>query len=483
MSSATSTAPSTPHWTTWPHAAKLRLLARASQELWRLQARPEQLEPPGDWRTWYLRGGRGAGKTRTGSETFAGWISDNPPDEENGNEWAIVAPTFGDGKSVCVEGKTSGLIRALGGIGAGVTNWNRSEGVIYCANGSIVYVDGADDGAYRIQGKNLRGLWADEVGLWRDWDTAWNQSIRFAVRKSPGRIIATGTPKMAHPLIAHLLSSPNVTTSVMKTTDNAANLDALALADLLEEYGGTTLGRQELDGEFIEALEGAILKRSDWLWYPPEQYDLLQRFDQIVHSWDTALKDKTNSDFVAGQVWGVRGPDRYLLALYHGHASLNGTVLEMQKLRSWAGELWPRVPQHVLIENTANGPDAIATMRTEVDGVHAIRVKGDKVQRALAASPALETHHCWLPGRADPDPNGKGYAATGTPADVQAFVEECAMFRGDLKHLHDDQVDAWSQMVNWTRGRTQRRSSVKRPSGMLPPPGSMVPDATGYAGR
>jgi predicted phage terminase large subunit-like protein len=454
------------------------LLAKLLQLNWQEQARVEQRPPDGDWRVWYLRGGRGAGKTRTGAETLAEWITSSDP-----GEWAICAPTFGDARAVCAEGP-SGIIKALGGVGGLVTTWNRSEGVIHVAGGSIVYLDGANDGAFRIQGKNLRGLWADEVGLWEKWDVAWNESIQFAVRMAPARIVATGTPKMAHPLIAQLLSSPSVVETHMTTMANAANLDPTALASLLEQYGGSTLGRQELEGEYIEALEGSILRRTDWLWYPKAQSfygrDVtnewargLPRFDLIAHSWDTALKDKTSSDFAAGQVWGVKGPDRYLLRVWHGHAGLNATLEAMRELRTWSGGLWPRVPQFVLIEATANGPDAITEMRREVDGVTSIAAKGDKVQRALSAAVALETGHCYLPGSEDVTASGRGYGAD-TPLEVQAFVEECAMFRGDMRHSHDDQVDAWSQMVNWTRLRKAASAKLARASGRVPRIGAIA---------
>jgi phage terminase large subunit-like protein len=141
------------------------------RELWLTQARPEQLEPPGEWRVWYLRGGRGAGKSKTGSSTLAHWIFERT----NPGSGPILAPTFADAKR-CVEQKRSGLI-AAGSVPA-VKNWNRSEGVIYLENGAEVYLDGADDGALRIQGRNLRGAWCDEVGLWRDWDTRWNESLQ-----------------------------------------------------------------------------------------------------------------------------------------------------------------------------------------------------------------------------------------------------------------------------------------------------------------
>ena len=125
---------------------------------------------------------------------------------------------------------------------------------------------------------------------------------------------------MAHPLIAYLLASPDVVddrTCGPSTTPPTSTPQALA--DLLEDTSGSTLGRQELEGEFIEALEGAILPRSALAVVRAEGCRCgrqpfgstpgpLPRFDQIVHSWDTALKDKTTNDYVAGQVVGVRRP-------------------------------------------------------------------------------------------------------------------------------------------------------------------------------
>jgi len=224
---------------------------RESAELdrWELYARDEQLEPAGDWRVWYLRGGRGSGKKRTGSETLADWIARYPP-----GDWAIMAPTYGDARDVCVEGR-SGLIAALG---SRVENWNRSIGELFVAGGSRVFIDGADDGGLRIQGRNLRGAWCDEIGLWARPMRAWAESLSFAVRLAPARIVATGTPKHGNVLVKKLLQDDAVVVTAMRMIDNAANLDPAAVADLIERYSGTRLGRQELEGEFLEDVPGAL---------------------------------------------------------------------------------------------------------------------------------------------------------------------------------------------------------------------------------
>lgn len=247
-------------------AASLRLrqqLGDASIRAWRDAARPDQCPPEGDWRTWYIRGGRGGGKTWTGAHTLAEMAQEHP------GEYAVVAPTYADARDTGVEGP-SGLLAALGttkaevdrGASRLVRSWNRSMGDLRLRDGSVIWADGADDGALRIQGKNLRGLWADEVGLWKRWRIAWEESIRYAVRLSPARIVATGTPKRGHPLVKLLMKDEAVQKTLLRTMDNADNLDAAFLGELLAKYGGTTLGRQELEGEVLEDAEGALWKRS-----------------------------------------------------------------------------------------------------------------------------------------------------------------------------------------------------------------------------
>jgi phage terminase large subunit-like protein len=244
----------------WSMAADRMSLSAHS---WRSLARPEQLPPAGDWRTWYVRGGRGSGKTWTGSNTLAEMALTDP------GEYGVVAPTGPACQSVCIEGPKSGLLRAFEtnvaeikrGASRFVSSYNITDSIIRLRNGSTIYGDGADDGAPTIQGKNLRGLWADEVGLWRKWQQAWEESIRYAVRLSPARIVATGTPKRGHPLVRSLMADPTVHKTLLKTSDNAANLDPALLAELYAKYGGTTLGRQELEGEILDDVPGALWHR------------------------------------------------------------------------------------------------------------------------------------------------------------------------------------------------------------------------------
>lgn len=432
----------------WPTADKIKLYARLRRELWQEIARAEQIEPEGDWRAWYLMGGRGSGKSRTGAETFCDWIQEYPE-----GEWAIVAPTFADARDTCVESTASGILNILG---PSVQNWNRSLGEIMLVDGSRIYLDGADDGALRIQGKNLRGAWCDEVGLWNAWDRAWNESLAFAVRHEPGKIVATGTPKMGHGLVKLLVDDPLVPKSQMHTSDNVANLLPSAVKDLYVKYGGTRLGQQELEGEWLEAIEGDMLKRAWWRYYDPKlvsrgyEVERLPAFQMILLSCDTPLKDKETSDFVALQAWGVIGADRYLLDTRVERMSFDQARRAILEMSQTMRNTFRRCQHRVLIENAGYGVELIVELSRLIGGVHKISpgAEGNKTMRALSASSDLETGNCFLPGHAladltGPDPNR-------TSAQIMAFIDECALFDNAP---NDDQVDAWSQAMNWLRTR------------------------------
>jgi phage terminase large subunit-like protein len=258
-----------PDLTAAEREAVLAELRRRSRPDWREVAHPEQLPPDGPWNTLLLRGGRGSGKTWAGARVLAELIE---ADAEPG-KWGVVAPTFGEARDKCIEGE-AGLLAAFGtsrpevdaGRSVTVRQWNRSLGQMTLIDGAQVLIDGADDGAMSIQGENLRGCWCDEIGLWKKWRLAWFESIGFALRKGDAKIIATGTPKRHMPareLMRDLLKDPAVVTRRLRTEDNRENLSE-AFYERVRRHEGTELGRQELEGELIEEVEGALW-RFDWI--------------------------------------------------------------------------------------------------------------------------------------------------------------------------------------------------------------------------
>lgn len=232
----------------------------ASRLFWeRNRARPEQLAPerpcPWDiWDTWLYLAGRGTGKTRTAAE----WLAWKAVSNKH-TYWAIVAPTFADGRDTCVEGE-SGILGILHRYGA-VRSWNRSQGKIELLNGSTIQIFSAEK-PERLRGPQFHGAWCDEMAAWQYMRETWDQ-LQFTLRlpQMHPQVLISTTPKPL-PLIRELLTDPHVVITRGSTFDNAKNLAPAALRKLLGKYGDTELGRQELYGEVLDEVKGALWKMS-----------------------------------------------------------------------------------------------------------------------------------------------------------------------------------------------------------------------------
>ena len=228
----------------------------ALEYAWPVWARPDQLPPPGDWRTWLLLGGRGSGKTRSAAE----WVR---AEVESGRRRSlgIIAPTAETARRDAVQGP-SGLL-AISPPWA-MPQHEPSQRRVVWPNGAIAYLLSSEE-PDRIRGMNLDGAWGDEVTSWQSPDDVWS-NLQLALRISgpkgdaPAAVIST-TPKR-HKLLRAIMADPATATTRSKTFDNAANLDPHTLAYLQRKYGGTTLGRQELDAELLDDVEGALWTRA-----------------------------------------------------------------------------------------------------------------------------------------------------------------------------------------------------------------------------
>jgi phage terminase large subunit-like protein len=211
-----------------------------------------------------------SGKTRSGAQGLTEIILSDPEPE---GQFGVIAPTYRDAWTVMVEGE-SGVLRALGTTAGEVKQGrsrlveyaHRSYGEIGLRSGHVIYVDSADDGALRVQGKNLRACWCGEIGLWTRWATAWDESVKYAVRKGASKIICDGTPKVSRParaLIRRFLrgEEPGVIVRRLRTIDNAANLSEAFYQSVIGAAKGTRLERQELEGELLDDVANALWSR------------------------------------------------------------------------------------------------------------------------------------------------------------------------------------------------------------------------------
>ena len=168
--------------------------------------------------------------------------------------------------------------------------------------------------------------------------------------------------------------------------------------------------------------EGGIFKRNWWQYYRR----VPDRFDEIIQSWDMTFKDTKTADFVVGQVWGRKGANKYLLDQVRDRMDFPATI---QAVRTLSAK-WPQA-RAKLVEDKANGPAVIATLKREISGLIPVEPQGSKESRAWAVSPDIEAGNMYLP-----DP--------GIAPWVHDFIEECAAFPNGA---NDDQVDAMSQAL------------------------------------
>jgi predicted phage terminase large subunit-like protein len=147
-------------------------------------------------------------------------------------------------------------------------------------------------------------------------------------------------------------------------------------------------------------------------------------FDEILQSWDLAFKDLKTSDFVAGQVWARKRANKFLLFSMHDRLDMPRTVQVIRQIC----QTWPACGAK-LVEDRANGPAVIQTLRDEISGIVEVDPRGGKFARAAAVAPLIESGNVFVP-----HPRLAHW--------LDSFINEAASFPTGA---HDDMVDAMSQ--------------------------------------
>lgn len=396
--------------------------ANAGGRQW--QPYPHQVPPDGDWRLWIMLGGRGSGKTEGGAR----YVLDHLRTYGREARVGIGAPTIQSAREVCGEGE-SGLIT----IARREFDWNRSMMEARHRDGGYVKFMGAEEPA-RWNGPQWTLLWADELALWKR--ESYDQAT-FGVRLgSHPRIIATTTPKASR-WVRALESEVGTVTTHGTMYDNPA-LAQSAVEALERRYGGTRLGRQELLGEYIEEIEGALW-RVDWIdnhrrSEPPTSVQVEETEEgeaevkvldmpRIVVAIDPAVTAHTESDETAIAVAGVGSDGDYYVL------SIDGYRLPPQQWATKALEAYDRWQADKIVCEVNNGGDmVIETIERVCEGlgrsanVEAIRASRGKTLRAEPIAALYEqgrVHH------------------------VGVFAEaEDQMCAFPIANEHDDLVDA-----------------------------------------
>lgn len=224
---------------------------RALDRSWPMWRHGGQQMPSGDWRTWVIMAGRGYGKTRAGAEWLRQLV-----DAGERLQIALVAATLEEARKVMVEGR-SGLLSVADDW---IDDWLPSRGLLKFAGGSEARLfSGASPEILR--GPEHHFAWCDELAKWEKPGETWDM-LQLGLRLSdpsagPGpRVLVTTTPKQGSEL-ARIIKTKGCVVTRGKTRHNP-HLPAAFVETVEELYAGTRLGRQELDGELLPDIAGAL---------------------------------------------------------------------------------------------------------------------------------------------------------------------------------------------------------------------------------
>lgn len=229
---------------------------RELEPYWEIWAHEGQKTPPGDWHTWVIMAGRGYGKTRAGAE-WVRLVAESDPTARI----ALVGDSLGEARRVMVEGP-SGLLAIPR------PRWRPqfepSKRQLTWPNGAVAMLYSAGE-PESLRGPQHSHAWGDEIAKWSQShgraEAAWDNlllGLRLGVRP---QAVATTTPR-AVPLLRRLLTQPDVAVTRGTTADNEDHLARGFLRSVKARFGRSLLARQELDGELIEEIEGALWSRA-----------------------------------------------------------------------------------------------------------------------------------------------------------------------------------------------------------------------------
>lgn len=345
---------------------------------WNFWARDDQVAPHEDRRIWLVMAGRGYGKTRMGAEWVSAMAAQFP-----GARFALVGATLNEARAVMVEGE-SGLLSLPF---AERPEWEPSLRRLTWRNGATATLFSAAE-PESLRGPQHDFAWADEIAKWASGIKAWdNLMLGLRLGEKP-RAMATTTPRPV-PLLRRLYDEKDVAVTRGRTTDNEMHLPPEFIASVRAAYEGTRWGRQELDGELIEDVAGALWTR-----------DLIERqrvsaapdLKRVVIGVDPPVSE--NGDACGIVAVGI-GDDKkaYVLA---DHSISGASPERWARAVAAAAELWQA--DRVVAEDNQGGNMVETVLRAAdlampVKRVHASRGKSARAEPIAALYEAQRVFH------------------------------------------------------------------------------------------
>lgn len=337
---------------------------------WLFWGRDEQRAPPGNWRTWLFMGGRGAGKTRAGAE----WVASLARSGGAGRI-ALVAPTFHDVREVMIEGHSG-----LRSIGRERPAYEASRRRLVWPNGAQAFALSAED-PESLRGPQFDAAWCDELCFWAYPDetlTTLEHGLRLGHRP---RLMVTTTPRPISAL-KRLLAARDTVVTRSSTWENKHNVAEDFIAALNERWAGTARHRQELMGELIEDVEGALWRRGDIEALRERQ---AEPFDRVVVAVDPPASSGANADACGIIAAGASGEGAARTAVVLADASLQGAQPHVWAAR--AVELARAVGADAIVAESNNGGEMVRAVLRAAEPECVVRLVHASVGKRARAEP------------------------------------------------------------------------------------------------
>lgn len=385
---------------------------------------PHQIAPPSDWRTWVILGGRGAGKTRAGAEWVRRMVEGALPHAPGeARRVALVGETMDQAREVMVFGD-SGILSVCPPDRR--PEWVAGRRLLVWPNGAEAQVFSAHD-PDSLRGPQFDAVWADELAKWRKGGEAWDM-LQFALRlgDSP-RACVTTTPRRSQ-MLRELLDLNTTVVTHAPTQANRANLADSFLKEIEGRYGGTSLGRQEMDGVMLTEVEGALWSSAD---LTRCQADDLPALGRIVVAIDPPGTSHAGSDQCGIVVAGVcmTGSPHEWCAVVLEDASMTAA-----RPTAWAEAAIAAMHRHGadrLVAEVNQGGDMVEAVLRGVDGMvpyRSVHASKGKVARAEPVAALYEqgrvSHVRGLSDLEDQmaQMTSRGFEGKGSPDRVDALV-------------------------------------------------------------
>lgn len=390
-------------------------------EFWAL---PHQMPPEGAWKTWVIMGGRGAGKTRAGAEWVRAQVEGSRPlDEGAARRVALIGETIEQVREVMVFGE-SGILACSPPDRKPV--WEAGRKRLVWPNGAVAQVFSAHE-PESLRGPQFDAAWVDELAKWKKAEDTWDM-LQFALRLGDHpRQVVTTTPKNVGVLKA-ILKNPSTVVTHAPTEANKAYLAASFLEEVKARYEGTRLGRQELAGELLEDVEGALWSSAMIEAARSERPDRLSR---VVVAVDPSVSGQPGADECGIVVVGAvtEGPPKEWRAWVLEDASVSGG--SPQKWAEAVAAAYHRHGAARVVAEVNQGGALVESLMRSVDAYLPVTKVSATTNKAARAEPvaalyeqgrvshvrglgALEDQMCRM--------SRTGYQGKGSPDRVDALV-------------------------------------------------------------